>query len=586
MFLAALLAFVVANFLAAVMLVTFVAGIGALLAGSSTTTLSEHSVLYIDLEQPIVDEPSGALLSDMDMALLRLNRKLSLLDVLGAIDQAAEDSRIDGILLNISPAHEVGLASMGEIRAALERFKASGKFLVSYADFYSQKSYYLSSVADEVYLNPEGQVLWKGLSAQVMFYKGLLDKLDLKPEVIRHGAFKSAVEPFILEKMSPENRLQMTTLTGTIWGQLLGEIAASRPVDSAALQQYASELALSGAAEALRLGMVDSLAYRADVEEMLEGMTDEEYPEYVSLGEYVSLYKTSQKNYSKNHLAVVYAEGEIVDGSGGREMVGGDDLAAKLADMRRDDDVKAVVLRVNSPGGSALAAEVIWHEMELLRQEKPLIVSMGDVAASGGYYIAAPADAILASPSTLTGSIGVFGLLLDASEGLRNKLGITTDVAKTNPSADLGSPFRPMTGAERAYMQQGVERVYATFVGHVAAGRNLSIDRVDEIGQGRVWSGVSALDNGLIDSYGGLREAISLAADRAGLGTDFQLVSPSVPTPKLNLLLDALSARISAGKAPPLEGDLAAAAAEYARLQRILSRTGVQALMPGSIRLE
>lgn len=583
-FLAALLAIVVSGVMMVVFLVNVISGLSLILGERAAESVEEGSVLSIDLNQEVTDEPSGSLMSDLDVSSLKVNRKLALLDVLNAIERAALDDRIEGIYLNISPYNPLGLATASEIRGALERFKTSGKFVYSYADFYSQKTYYLSSVADKIYLNPQGQLLWKGLSSQVMFYKGLLDKLELKPEVFRHGSFKAAVEPFLMERMSPENRLQTEVMTGTIWGQLLGEIATSRSIDSASLQTYASRLTIADAGTARNTGMVDSLAYRGDVDDLLCEMTgQQEEPLFVTLGEYIAQPRMAVDKLSKNKIAVVYAEGEIVDGGGGKEMVGGDDLADKLARVRRDEEVKAVVLRINSPGGSALAAEVVWHEMERLRAEKPVIVSMGDVAASGGYYMAAPADVILASPTTVTGSIGVFGLLLDASQGLKNKLGITVDGVKTNPSADMGTPFRAVSQAERDYIQQGVEQVYATFVDHVAQGRNLSVPQVDSLAGGRVWSGVSALQNGLIDAYGGLKEAILLAADRAGVADDYRVSTPSVQGDRLSMILDMLSSRIGG---PAFEGELGEAFRQYGRLQRILSRQGVQALMPAEIRIE
>ena len=587
-FLAALLAIVVTNIFLVIFLVNVISSVSLLFGGGSAPTLERGSVLCIDLQQPVVDEPSGSLVSDLDMTSMTVNHKMALLAVINAIDQAAMDDRIDGIYLNVSPFTPLGTATVTEIRNALQRFKTSGKFIYSYSDYYSQKTYYLSSVADEIYLNPQGELIWKGLSSQVMFYKGLLDKLELKPEVFRHGSFKAAVEPFLMDRMSPENRLQTEVLTGTIWGQLLAEIAASRSLDSADLQAYASQLSITNAAAACQLGMVDSLAYRGEVEDRLAEITGQsDEPQFVTLEEYIGQTHGSTASMSKNQIAVVYAEGDLVDGGGGKDHIGGDDLADKLARMRRDDNVKAVVLRINSPGGSALAAEVVWHEMERLRAEKPVIVSMGDMAASGGYYMAAPADVILASPTTITGSIGVFGLLLNASDGLKNKLGITVDGVSTNPSADLGSPFRAVTPAERAYIQQGVEEVYATFVDHVAQGRNLSVPQVDSLAGGRVWSGVSALQNGLIDAYGGLREAILLAADRAGVADDYRVTTPSIPEDRLSMLLDMLMSRVKTSAfEPAFEGELGEAFQQYTRLQRILSRQGVQAILPCDITLE
>ena len=580
-FLACLLAFVVANILIGVFFVMVLAGIGSLFS-EKAVSVEPGSVLRIDLSERIVDSPSSNPFSALGMEELlsmEVSRSLALIDVLGAIERAETDDRIEGIYLNVAPTMSLGMASLEEIRDAVLRFRQSGKWVIGYSDYYTQASYYMSTAAEKVYLNPEGGVEWVGLASGVLFYKGLLDKMDLQPEVIRHGAYKAAVEPFIMDRMSPENRRQTEELIGTIWSHVVGGIARARSLDSAALQQYASTLAIGDAALAVEKKMVDSLAYSADMEAMLAGMTGQQETRFISLEDYVMQGQvgSSGGKGSGNRIAVLYAEGDIVDGEAPEREVGGETLAAKLADLRRDEEVKAVVLRVNSPGGSALASEVIWHEMELLRAEKPVVVSMGNVAASGGYYIACPADVILASPTTITGSIGVFGLLFNAGQGLKDKLGVTVDVAKTNPSADIGLPFREVSPAERDYLQHNVERVYAGFVKHVAEGRNLTEAQVDSIGGGRVWSGVSALDNGLIDAWGGLSDAISLAADRAGVGDDFSISVPSQAPDLFTRIFTLLSARAGVDH---LQNGLGELYREYAGLQKILSRQGVQAVMP------
>lgn len=581
-FFASLLAFVVGGIFFVVLGVMFVVGIGlsAVSSGvdaSSVSTPSSHSILKIDLSVPIVDNPVQERISSLERLTMGSGFEMPMLNVLGAIQRAKADKHIDGIYLNINPAASIGLATMEELRNALLDFKeGSDKFIIAYSDFYTQKSYYLSSVADRIYMNPQGSLLWKGMASNVIFYKGLLDKLGVQPEVVRHGAYKSAVEPFIMDKMSPENRLQTEKLIGTIWNHVVSQVAQARSIDSIALQRYASELTINDAEQAVAKGLVDSLAYGADMDSLLAGMTDQETPNYYAFEDYVA--QSVAVNKSDNLIAVVYADGEIVDGDAPQPMVGGETLAAKLAELRDQDEVKGVVLRVNSPGGSALASEVIWHEMELLRDKKPVIVSMGDMAASGGYYISCPADAILASPTTITGSIGVFGLLFNAQNGLKDKLGITVDVAKTNPSADLGVPFRALSDAERNYLQNSVEHTYAQFVDHVASGRNLTREQVDSLGGGRVWSGVSALGNGLIDSYGGLLEAIALAADRAGVGEDFSISAPSNTPDLLTRILFMLTSQTAVKD--PFQGELGTLYRDYATLQRILSREGVQALLP------
>ncbi|WP_300286772.1 signal peptide peptidase SppA [uncultured Alistipes sp.] len=590
-FLACLLAFVVANILIGTFFVMVLAGIGAAFS-EQAPAVESGSVLRIDLSERITDAPSVNPFSSMGLADLidmDMSRSYALVDVLEAIERAASDDDIEGIYLNINPYVGVGMATLDEIRDAVVKFKESGKFVLSYADYYTQGSYYLATAADRIYMNPEGSLSWAGMATGVMFYKDLLEKLDIRAEVIRHGKYKAAVEPFLLDKMSPENRLQTERLLGSMWGYVVGNIAEARGLDSAELQRYASELTLSDARSAVETSMVDSLAYEADMQDMLCEMTGwDDEPEFVSLGTYIDQPRVATKKLSKNKIAVVYAEGQIVDGKAKEGLVGGNSLAARLRDVRRDEGVRAVVLRVNSPGGSALASEVIWHEIEQIRKDRPVIVSMGNMAASGGYYISCPADAIVASPLTLTGSIGVFGLMFDGSAALKNKLGITVDVAKTNPSADMGmSVFgavgvRPLSPAERAFMQNSVEEVYTTFVNHVAQGRNLSVETVDSLGGGRVWSGMDAVQIGLADGFGGLKDAIALAADRAGVADDFRVVTPQEEPDRFTQIMKLMSAE---SRAELFAGEFGRAYAELETLRNLFARPGVQAMTTLSVEL-
>lgn len=542
------------------------------------------TVLMVELSEIITDSPSRPLFSGYAPGNLKFLQTVSLLDVINTIEAASYDDNIQGIYLNINPNMSLGLATMEEIRTELERFKQTGKFIVSYADYYTQSTYYVASVADRIFINPEGNLAWRGMSSQTMFFKGAMDKLGIKAEVVRSGAYKSAVEPFTMDKMSQENRRQTEELVSTIWGNLVSEIANSRGLDSAMLQQYASSLFVRDAGMAYELKLVDSIAYNDQVIDHLAALTGkDDKPNVVPLTGYLRSSTHDVKIKYRNKVAVIYAEGDIVDGKGTESSVGGRTLSHRLRTVRKDDEVKAVVLRVNSPGGSALASEVIWREMELLRREKPLIVSMGDYAASGGYYIAAPADIIFADKNTITGSIGVFGLMLNIEQGMRDKLGITVDGVKTNPSADVGSPFRQPTTAERYYFQNSVDRVYDTFVGHVVSGRNLSRDYVEEIGGGRVWSGVSAADIGLVDIFGGLKDAVLFAADRAGLGEDFKIVTPSAQEDVLTMFLRGIAeGYMLAGKSPAYRSF----AAEYDRMERILRYNGIQAAMPYKLEIE
>lgn len=589
-FLACLLALVVAGVLASVFFVMVIASFGTVFM-EKVPEVKEKSVLRIDFSDPVFDNPDYTPLSlsgFSDLMNMQI-RGYALIDVLKAIEAAETDDRIAGIYLNITPNARMGLATMQEIRNALSVFRRSGKFIVSHSDFYTQSSYYLSSVADRVSLNPQGDVTWRGMASGTLFYKGLLDKLEVQVEAIRHGSFKSAVEPFIMDQMSPENRQQIEMLLGSLWGTVVRDISDSRGIDSAALQSFATNLEIKDASYACQLGMVDTLMYGQQVDQMLGEWTEQEEPNYVSLRSYIDRILMEESNVSKNKIAVVYAEGQIVDGKSREGLVGGETLARQLAALKEDDEVRAVVLRVNSPGGSALASEVIWHEAEALRQEKPLIVSMGNMAASGGYYISAPADMILASPMTETGSIGVFGLMLNGEQGLKNKLGISVDVVKTNPSADMGMTVfgavgvRPLSQSEREYMQYGVEQVYKTFVGHVAEGRNLSVEAVDSIGGGHIWSGTDALNIGLIDGFGGLKEAISFAAERAGVSGDFRIVSPATDESRLTQIVKLLSAE---ARAQMFRGETGEVYEMYDMLRNILYSNSIQALTPYRVEME
>lgn len=526
-FLAGLLAFFVGSFLVFFFWIVLLLGI----AGSMEKSVAVHpsSILKIDLSETLTDAPSTDPLGGIDLFTLQTTPKLPLFRALRAIEAAKDDDRIEGIYLRLNGAGGAeGIALLEELREAIAEFKQSGKFVVAYNETYSQGQYYLASVADSIYMQPQGGMEWAGLAMNVMFYKGLFDKLDLKAEVFRPTAcrYKSAVEPYILDKMSPANREQSQELVDSIWGTIAQTVAEARGIDPAELNRLADDLTVSLPEEALAHGLVDGLRYEDEMDDLfaelgVESNRDGEY-EYITLGDYAAQVGADLKHLSADEVAVVYADGAIVDGEGSGKEVYGNTLAATLAEMRADEKVKAVVLRVNSPGGSALASDVIWREMELLRAEKPVVVSMGSYAASGGYYISCPADVIVADRMTLTGSIGVFGMFLDTREALKNKLGITVDGVKSNASADFAATA-PLTPVQRAMIMRGVDRVYTTFTENVAEGRNLPIEKVLDIAGGRVWTGADALGIGLIDTYGGLKTAIAMAVDKAALGEEYRV---------------------------------------------------------------
>ena len=522
-FLAGLLAVIVGTFLVFFLWIFILLGI----AGSMEKSVAVHpeSILKIDFSEVLTDAPSSDPLAGIDLMTLQTTRQLSLFKALRAIEAAGADDRIKGIYLRMNGGGGVtGSALLEELREALLEFKQSGKFIVAYNETYFQGQYYLASVADKIYLQPEGGMEWSGLASDVMFYKGLLDKLDLRAEVFRPTAckYKSAVEPFILDKMSAANREQMQALVNSMWGTISGAVCESRGIDSVKMRRITDNLQVTLPEEALEYGFVDSLLYEDQMEDVFAELGVSDDYDFITLGDYASQVGADLKNISADQVAIVYADGQIVDGEGYGKEIYGNTLAAKIAGVRDDEKVKAVVLRVNSPGGSALASDVIWREVELLRAEKPVVVSMGSYAASGGYYISCPADVIVADKLTLTGSIGVFGMILDTREALKNKLGITIDGVQSNASSSFLAT-QPLTPVQRSMIMRGVDKVYTTFTNDVAEGRNLPIEKVLDIAGGRVWSGADALGIGLIDTYGGLKTAIALAVDKADLGDNYRV---------------------------------------------------------------
>ncbi|MBU0765335.1 MAG: signal peptide peptidase SppA, partial [Bacteroidetes bacterium] len=499
--------------------------VGALISMTEEkpAVVKPNSVLKITLDNEIVDRTSNNPFKNFNWTTMESEPSVGLNDILRNIKKAKSDKKIKGIYLEVD-AIPAGIATIQEVREALLDFKECGKFILAYSDMYTQGAYYLASVADKIYLTPTGLVEFKGLSAELMFFKGTLEKLGIEPQIIRHGKFKSAIEPLILDKMSEANREQTMTYMQSIWNHLLEGISDQRGVSVDDLNKIADSMLITDAALAEKYKLIDGQRYRDEVIAELKELTGtnekKQDVNYIGLAKYTNAPDSAKtKELIKDKIAVIYATGQIDIGKGDEESIGSDGLSETIRKARLDSTVKAVVLRVNSPGGSALASEVIWREMVLTKEKKPVIVSMGDVAASGGYYISCPADMILASQNTITGSIGVFGVLWNSQELLNETLGITIDVAKTNQHADIGSAFRPMTLSERSVIQKEVEDIYDVFVGHVSAGRNMTTAEVDSIGQGRVWSGTNAKEIGLIDEFGGMTKAVEVAKEKAGLDT-------------------------------------------------------------------
>lgn len=488
------------------------------------TKVKANSILKITLSKPIVERASDNPFENLSLTNMDPETEIEFKSILDNIEKAKTDDRIKGIYLNV-PFINAGISQTEEIRNKLLDFKTTGKFIISYAENYSQNGYYLSSVADEIFLNPEGIFELKGLSAQIIFFKGLLEKLDIEAQVIRHGKFKSAIEPFILDKMSKANREQISLLLTTISDNILDSIASQRGLTLSRVEKLADNLDLNTAANCLENNFVDALIYQDELENKLKSKLGEEAKlQLISLSKYNNTKVERQGKISRDKIAIIYATGEINSGKGDLKSIGSVTTAKAIKQAREDEKVKAIVLRVNSPGGSALASDVIWRETTLAKAEKPLIISMGDLAASGGYYIACAADTIVANPTTITGSIGVFGLIPNLQHFYKNKLGITIDTVNTSKYADFGGMHRRLTSFEKAKIQDHVEGIYATFISRVAEGRNMSTAAVDDIGQGRVWTGYDAKRLGLVDVLGGLETAIDIAAHLAKLD-DYRIVS-------------------------------------------------------------
>jgi len=493
---------------------------GAIMASSKPdTSVPQNAILRLTLDAPIPERSLNNPFADFGFGGLSGQQVPGLYETVNAIKHAKNDSNIKGILLDLGLVPS-GMATVEEIRNALLDFKKSGKFIVAYSELYSQKAYYLATVANKVYLNPAGTLDFRGIGGEVMFMKGLMEKLDVQIQVIRHGKFKSAVEPYILDKMSQANKEQTMTYINALWKQMVTGISQSRGISEAQLNKLADNLSGYTPEVAVKEKMVDQLIYKDQLLQELRNRLNiktEKDINSIGIGKYVQANEKDTPEYSKDKIAIIFASGDIVSGNGDEGTIGSERISKAIRKVRLDKNVKAIVLRVNSPGGSALASDIIWREMVLAKKDKPVVVSMGDVAASGGYYISCAASKVFADPNTITGSIGVFGIIPNFQKTLQNKLGITFDKVTTNKHSDFITVTRPLDAEETAIMQGDIERIYKTFIGHVAEGRNTTSAAIDSIGQGRVWSGVDAKRLKLIDEFGGLNTAIEEAAKLAKL---------------------------------------------------------------------
>ncbi|HEX6223622.1 MAG TPA: signal peptide peptidase SppA [Chryseolinea sp.] len=518
-FFASCLGALVAMILLCVLIVALIS-----MTGDEEIQVKENSILRLDLDVPVIEIEKESPLpffvlggaGPQPIALARLRQ---------TIEHAKEDDNIKGIYLNVTlPA--TGYTILEEIRLALIDFRTSGKWVIVYSDLMTESAYYLASAADKIYLNPEGELEFNGLTAEVSFFKRLFDKLEIKPEVFRVGEFKSAVEPFLLEKMSPENRLQLNEMINSIYGHVLDRVSESRKIPREKLKEIADKMLVRNARLALEHGLVDSLLYVDQVEEILKkrsGIEADKKLEFIKYPKYRRSFSTYKS--SKNEVAVIIAEGTILPGKSekGSNIVGSETFIKEMKKAREDDEVKSIVVRINSPGGSFQASDAMWREIKLAAASKPVIASMSDYAASGGYYLAMACDTIVAHPHTITGSIGIFSVLFDASGFLNNKIGITSEELKTGEVGDLFSMSRPLTPLERNIWQTRTDEVYETFTSKAAEGRDVPIDSLKKVASGRVWTGAQAMQRKLVDVVGDFEDAVAIAAKAAGLTDDYKV---------------------------------------------------------------
>jgi len=555
------------------------------LTEKQTVSVADKSVLYMKFTQPIVDRTPADQFTNFNPTSQEFTRPLGLNDILRNIKRASSDDRISGVYMDLG-GMAVSAAMLTEIREALVEFKSSGKFIVTYSEGMSQGAYYLASVSDEIYMNPEGFIDFRGIYAEVMFLKETMEKLEIEPQIIRHGKYKSAVEPFMRTDMSEANREQLGKAVGSIWDKILSSIAEDRGKSIESLNEVADDLALFEAGAALDFGFVDGLLYYDQFDDILKTKLDLEEDakvKKVSIASYSNASNPAKKQkFQKDKIAVVYAIGAIVTGKGSDDVIGSDRIAAAIRKARKDDNVKAIVMRVNSPGGDALASDIILREVILARQEKPFIVSMGNVAASGGYWISCGADKIIADASTITGSIGVLAMIPNMQKLFKNKLGITFDHVKSNENAEFISLTAPMTPYQQTVLEKAIDDIYQKFLAKVAEGRNMTTGQVHEIAQGRIWSGTDALEIGLIDEIGGMERAIELAKEMAEL-EDYRIRELPVQKDALKQILEDLMGQTRVDTY--MKQELGEYYSYYQYLQSINSGNVIQARMPFALRI-
>jgi protease IV len=580
-FMASCLGSLLAFIILIVLMVFFVTAlVSGLSSDDSVTTVKDNSVLHLkldvaitenDIEDPFEGLPIPGAVSS-----------IGLLPFKKVIEHAKSDPKIEGIYLDLS-VFMAGSGVAREIREALLDFKSSGKWIVAYSELYTESAYYVVSAADKVFLNPEGDLEFNGLSAEVSFFKKLFDKLEIKPQIFRVGDFKSAVEPFMLDHMSNENRLQLNELISDINTVMINDIANSRGIDEVRLREISNKMLATNSTSAKDLGLIDSLVYYDQVQNDLRNRLGLEQDAAINFVKY-GKYKKSFSSYvsSKNEIAVIVADGDIMPGKATQGLIGSDTFAEELRKARTNDRVKAIVVRINSPGGSALASDVMWREIKLATEVKPVIASMSDYAASGGYYLAMACDTIVAQPTTITGSIGVFSVLFDLSSFLDNKIGITFDEVKTGEVGGL-TVTRPLTSVEKAIWQKRTEEIYNSFTTKAADGRGMDVEELRKVASGRVWTGTQAKDRGLVDVLGNFNDALNIAATKAGVANDYKV--RYYPVQK-SFFQEWLTEMEENSETKALQRELGEHYKTFEELKKLKGYQGIQARMPFELTIQ
>ncbi len=589
-FLASLLA-VIVGFLVAIPLIFIVlTGIFASLGQKEEVTVNPGSVIHMKLNSPIVEnqEPSPFDFNFEDLGSFGApTSSMGLYQIIESIEKAKTDANIKGIYLDLGGVVQTGWANLTTIREALVDFKSSGKFIYAYSEIFSESTYYVSSVADSVFMAPEGILEFNGFTSNPVFFKGMFDKLEVQPKVFKVGTYKSAVEPFIRKDMSEANRLQTEKYLDVMWNSFISDVSLSREISKEELNQIANQVLLSRGSKALDNKLVDALVYNSDFRNRLKAAADKESTDKlntISFKKYIKV-PGAKKRVSKNKIAVVFAEGTIGSGKSTDGVVGSESIVKALRKAREDANVKAIVLRVNSPGGSALASDMIAEEVRLCSQAKPIVASMGDVAASGGYYISAPTDRIFARENTITGSIGIFGILWEVGNALEENIGLTFDEVETHAHSNIGNPAFPIDGVESAWFQSNVEQGYGDFVRVVKNGRGFADSAaVDAIAQGRVWAGSDAKGINLVDEYGDLQDAIRYVAEEVGVADDYRVDRlPGVKNPFEKLIQNMTETyQDKLLENHPLSKEIK----RMEEIKRMIPGSGIYMLMPYQINIQ